>query len=140
MPGQDPASDVLTIAGEVIPPSGQLGSTRYMFEFPASMVFGSGMNGRLVKISTRATSAKLAVSVLEDDPANDIFWRLSNEQDRAGASRAVWPGSGVIMRGPLVGRSVVWSNTSIEQRATISSDGSVVVKTWTFQIEDVVVT
>lgn len=135
----DPASDVLTLAGQIIPPSGQLGSTRYAFEFPASMTFGSAMDGSLVPVATRATSAGLAISVLEHDPANDILWALSNEQDRTRANKALWPGSGVIMRGPLAGRTVLWSNAWIEQKPAVTSSGSVTVQTWTLQLADVVV-
>jgi hypothetical protein len=140
MAAYDPASDVLSIAGQGIPPSGQLGNTRFAVSFPASMVFSNDMNGGLVPVATRATSAALAISVLEHDIANDILWALSNEQDRTRAVKAPWPGSGVIMRGPLVGRTVRWSDSWVEQKPDFTSAGSVTVLTWTLQLADVVVT
>lgn len=139
MAAYDPASDVLSIAGQGIPPSGQLGNTRFSIAFPASMTFANAMDGSLVPVFATATSAALAISTMEHDAANGILWGLSNEQDRARGAKAVWPGSAVIMNGPLVGRTVRWSDCFIEQRPDVTSAATATVLTWTLQLADVVV-
>ena len=134
----DPSSDVLTIKGTILPPSGQLGQERFRVTFPPSATSEPATDGSAATMVTRSRMATLTISCLQQDATHVAMLALLAEQQASGVDKPAWPVNLKRIGGTGgVTETVNANNGTILQQPDVVSAGSIQVVTWTVSLDGV---
>lgn len=135
----DVSSDVITIRGVVIPPSGT--TTRATLALPPKATTADSNNGDLIAQMSPVRSGTLTISCYETDQAHLELVALAAQQDldRTDATREPWAGNIAKMAipGGAPVRKASWSDAVITEQPNVTSARDAEVLTWVIAVADV---
>lgn len=135
----DLSTDVITIRGVVIPPSGT--TTRATLALPPKATTASSNNGDLIAQMSPDRSGTLTITCYETDRAHLELVALAAQQDldRTSSTREPWAGN--VAKMPIPGQAPVrkasWSDAVITEQPQITSAREAEVISWVLAVSDV---